>query len=411
MTMSQYEQVYITDIAYGGDGVGRLADGNVVFVPYAAMGDLVEIMVTERKKLFCRGVINEIIEPSADRTTPKCRYYGKCGGCAYQHLNYEAEIDAKTKQFNDLIRRIGKFESFPEPELIFPSPLEYGYRNKIRLEPGERELAATGYFVPYGYYMRDNTTFFMVRSCPLAQEPLNALLPRAIRSDWGKQNAKRKKPYTLTLRVTTDGETSYYFGQAPLNMTWLRERLLDVEYRVPVGGFWQVNPPVAERLLEIAKAWTADLPVSELIDVYGGAGTFTMQIGQRFAKRALVESDIPAVEAADFTFQEAAMPVTLWKGTADEFLPADDGPLAEANLSETLLVLDPPRSGCQPSVLQALIDRPPKFILYVSCNVATLARDLKILCDHNLYKPTRSAIFDMFPKTAHFESMTLLERQ
>ena len=220
----EYARVIITDIAYGGDGVGRLADGSVVFVPFTAVGDDVEIEITERKAAFCRGVVRKFVAAGQGRATPCCRYYGRCGGCSYQHLTYETEVACKAKQFKTLMARVGKFESFPELESVNPSPQDYGYRNKLRLEPGERTLEATGYYVPYGYFERDNTTFMMVKSCPLAQDALNKMLPKAIRSDWGRQNAKRKEPYPLTLRITTDGDCCFYFGQASPKLSWLKEK-------------------------------------------------------------------------------------------------------------------------------------------------------------------------------------------
>ena len=407
----EYARVIITDIAYGGDGVGRLADGSVVFVPFTAVGDDVEIEITERKAAFCRGVARKFVAAGQGRATPCCRYYGRCGGCSYQHLTYETEVACKAKQFKTLMARVGKFESFPELESVNPSPQDYGYRNKLRLEPGERTLEATGYYVPYGYFERDNTTFMMVKSCPLAQDALNKMLPKAIRSDWGKQNAKRKEPYPLTLRITTDGDCCFYFGQDSQKLSWLKEKLLGVTYRVPVGGFWQVNPPVAERLLQTVKAWCEALPTKgHLLDIYGGAGTFTMQLGPMFDHRSLVESDVPAVNAADFALQEAGLVTELWKGPAEEFLSAADGPLANIDLDQTVAVIDPPRMGCLPKAISALRDRPPKYLIYVSCNPATLARDLKLLCADGLYKPEKCALFDMFPRTAHFESVVLLSK-
>ena len=210
-------------------------------------------------------------------------------------------------------------------------------------------------------------------------------------------------------RRVDDGDCCFYFGQASPKLSWLKEKLLDVTYRVPVGGFWQVNPPVAERLLQTVKSWCEALPAKgHLLDIYGGAGTFTMQLGPMFSHRSLVESDVPAVNAADFALQEAGLITELWKGPAEEFLSAKDGPLANIDLDQTVAVIDPPRMGCLPKAISALRDCPPKYLIYVSCNPATLARDLKLLCADGLYTPEKCALFDMFPRTAHFESVCLL---
>jgi 23S rRNA (uracil1939-C5)-methyltransferase len=129
-----------------------------------------------------------------------------------------------------------------------------------------------------------------------------------------------------------------------------------------------------------------------------------------FDHRSLVESDVPAVNAADFALQEAGLATELWKGPAEEFLPAEDGPLANIDLDKTVAVIDPPRMGCLQQVVNALRKRPPKYLIYVSCNPATLARDLKLLCADSLYTPEKCALFDMFPRTAHFETVVLLSK-
>jgi 23S rRNA (uracil1939-C5)-methyltransferase len=135
-----------------------------------------------------------------------------------------------------------------------------------------------------------------------------------------------------------------------------------------------------------------------------------MQLGPMFDHRSLVESDVPAVNAADFALQEAGLVTELWKGPAEEFLSAADGPLANIDLDQTVAVIDPPRRGCLPKAISALRDRPPKYLIYISCNPATLARDLKLLCADGLYKPEKCALFDMFPRTAHFETVVLLSK-
>ena len=398
------ERIRIGDLAFGGEGVGRLADGSVVFVPFTAVGDDVTIEVTERKPTFCRGEVVQVNEPGPGRTDPVCRHFGRCGGCAYQHLDYATELAAKQKQFKDLIRRLGKFEDFPEPE-VHGAPQPYGYRNKLRLEPSQRTLEATGYRVEYGYCQRDNETFFMVKNCPLARPELNTLLPKAVRSDWGRQNARREAPYTLTLRIDTTGTTGYYFGKPSPKLPWFNEELLGHTYRVPTGSFWQVNPPVAECLLATVRNWLADSPADTLVDAYGGVGTFSLALGFKMKHRVLIEADPAAGTAADYNHKAAALSCDIITGTTEGAIERVlDGTAPES----TIVVLDPPRTGCHQQVLETLRRHRTATVVLVSCNVATMARDLRLLCAGGLYRPVKSALFDMFPRTAHFESLCLL---
>lgn len=403
MTM---ERIRIADIAFGGDGVGKLADGSVVFVPFTAVGDDVTIDVTERKQSFARAVPVQVNEAGPGRVRPLCKYFGRCGGCAYQHLDYPTEIAAKTKQFKDILARLGRFDAFPEP-VVVPAPQEYEYRNKLRLEPANRTLENDGYHLEYGYCERDNETFFFVRNCPLARPELNKLLPKAIRSDWGRQNAKREKPYTLTLRIATDGTTGFYFGRPSPKLPWFRETLNDRVFKVPTGSFWQVNPDVASSLLKTVSTWLEPIQAKTLVDAYGGVGTFSLALDHTFAKHILIEADPSAVTAAEHNFADAGLKCQLIQDNTEDALPKLLPKLKPAN---TLVVLDPPRTGCHQRVLETLRKCAPQHILYVSCNVATLARDLKLLCAGNLYTPTHSGLFDMFPKTAHFECVVCLTR-
>lgn len=400
------ERIRIADVAFGGDGVGRLADGSVVFVPCTAVGDDVTIEVTERRQAFCRASLVQLNESGPGRCSPLCRHFGNCGGCAYQHLDYATELAVKHRQFRSLMARLGKFTDFPDSE-AFPAPNPYGYRNKLRLEPSARRLEADGYHLDYGYCQRDNQTFFKLKECPLAQPELNALIPKAVRSDWGRQNARRPEPFNLTLRRDTSGTTAFYFGKASTKLPWLTERLLSHTYRVPTGSFWQVHPPVAERLLATARDWLAELPPTDaLIDAYGGVGTFSIALGDDHPRRILIESDPAAIEAADYNHRQAGLIADIIGATTEEALPKA---LKSLRGQRATVVLDPPRTGCHPDVITALRRHRVPLLLYVSCNAATLARDLRLLCADALYTPIHSAIFDMFPRTAHFESAVLLK--
>ncbi|MDD3952933.1 MAG: TRAM domain-containing protein, partial [Lentisphaeria bacterium] len=147
----QLINVTISDLAFGGDGVARLEEGPVVFVPFAALGDVLEVEITECKKSYLRGRITQILVAGPDRIEPPCRHFGRCGGCSYQHLQYSAEFAAKQKQLLDLLQRIGGFQSLPPLDSSFAAPVLYGYRNKLRLEPSEPVREDDGIHMTYGY--------------------------------------------------------------------------------------------------------------------------------------------------------------------------------------------------------------------------------------------------------------------
>ncbi len=415
MEIGQQINVTIDAIAFGGDGVARTDEG-VVFVPYSAIGDTGIIRITSVSKNFSRGEFIARNQDGVGRCEPVCPYYGQCGGCQYQHLDYETEFAAKRQQLVDVLTRLGKISALPELSIAFPAPQAYGYRNKLRLEAQPSTNPETGKRqVTYGYYKNDNKSFFRVKECPLAQDSLNRLILKAARSDWGQANSHRKgpKPKTyapaaMTIRVTSAGETAFYFGFAPTRLTWLREELAGFEYAVPVGSFWQINPPVASALLENVAQWVAELPLKSLIDAYAGVGTFSCAMKNPFVERLLIEYDKGATAAAQTNLQNRGYACQIIADATEKALPKN---LPKYQADSTLVILDPPRTGCQDVVLDSIIKNRPAAVLYVSCNAATLARDLRKLCsnENSPYQVTKLGIFDMFPRTAHFETAALLQ--
>jgi len=408
LELGQVITVTINDLAFGGDGVARLEGGAVVFVPFAAPGDVLEIEITEQKKSYLRGRITQIQTAGPDRTEPLCRHFGRCGGCSYQHISYPAEFSAKQKQLLDIMQRIGGFRDLAALDFSFPAPEIYGYRNKLRLEPSEPVREDHGIYMAYGYCLKDSQEFFTVKECPLAMPVINQTIGKAIRSPWGRQNAKKPIPAPITLRASADGQCHYYFGRAPVNVSWLKEKIGDQEVSVPLGSFWQVNSQVADQLLKTVASWAEPLPVENLIDAYSGVGTFSIALNRPFRERILIESDRPAADAANQNLATRGYGCQIIKGTTEQALPKV---LKTTNPKQTLALLDPPRTGCQEKVLQTLLKYQPEHIFYISCNPSTLARDLKKLCSGGKYQLEKTALFDMFPRTAHFEAAVHLSRQ
>ena len=404
MDIGSVVQLEISDIAFGGDGVARDAEGRVVFVPFTALGDVADIEIVEVHSRFARGRLREVVEPGEGRVEPRCPHYGRCGGCCYQHLDYEHEVSAKVRQLHDVLERVGRLENVPPPEPVVPSPEPFGYRNKLRVEPIVSADAGDGPpEVAYGFCELDNETFFALDSCPLAASALNDVLPKAQRSDWARKNAARPHPGPLTLRLAADGRTAFYFNRAPRRVPWLREQLCGGEVGVPLGSFWQVNGAVGERLTSTVADWCCEAPSDVFIDAYAGVGPFSLAVGNRIPRHVLVERDKEALDAAEYNHRQWGIKdVLLQAGTTEKLIPKGLRSLRHKG-AEAIVVLDPPRHGCADRVIASLARSKVPRIVYVSCNVSTLARDLKRLCKETDFAVQRIAFFDMFPQTAHFE--------
>ena len=403
--------VTITDLAFGGDGVARTPEG-VIFVPLTAVGDTALVEVTEARKNFARGKLLELREPGPGRAEPQCPHFGVCGGCQYQHLDYQTEFAAKQKQLLDLLTRVGRFQQLPPLERAVAAAEPYGYRNKLRFEARPARTDEGRKVVDYGYLQNDNKTFLKILHCPLGRPELDKLRFTATSSQWNDHNAHRKDnqaPAPLTLRIDSRGTKEFYFGFAPGRISWLNERLNDIEYKVPAEAFWQINPPVAEQLLAAIDEWTRELPLTSLVDAYAGVGTFSCALtNPKIVERLVIESFRQATEAAQYNLQQRGYACQIVAETTEKALPRL---LPKFPADTTLVVIDPPRTGCQDKVLKALLASRPACVAYISCNPATLARDLKLLCENGAYRLEKVAIFDMFPRTAHFETATLLVRQ
>ena len=444
----------VETLVYGGDGLARI-DGRVVFISETAPGDTVRFRVTAVKKNFARAIPLEIISPSPDRIAPCCRVTDpdtgqltRVPGCVYDHISYPAELAAKHQQLCGFIRRIIRNEdekirnwelgvrnentetpataasttsSVPccnqvpvaaftpprSPQLLIPNsqflipPVPLHYRNKITLHLQQGRL---GYRQDPGHRVLD------ISACPLARPELNALLATLHES-----GAFRALPdgTDIVLRHTPhDG--AIWWSQSPghsvsADAPMLTEQSPAGLMLVPRDGFYQVNPAVGDALVRAAQAWFTQIPdTPELLDLYCGVGVFGLACLKAAPTRLTgIESGRAAIDAARLnakalglraTFQCAAL------GQRDRFDPRRY--LGEP--SRAACIVDPPREGLAPSVAAALAASGIRRILYVSCDPATLTRDLAILLRGG-YRLVSVRLFDMFPRTAHFETIAELE--
>lgn len=394
--------------------MGRLEDGRTLFVPRTAPGDLVSLSRLHEHARFARARIGELLEAGPDRVAPRCAHYqaDDCGGCQLQHLSLAAQRTAKRQIVADALTRIGRLD-LPVPELI-PAEPAWGYRARITLAVGPGRRRA-------GFHPVDepHRVFGLVR-CEVAAEPLNALwaalarqlhlLPAdathlVLRLDrkGGAHVVVRAKATDAWSRGPQLAEALARAG-APAAVWWEPEKGAP---RVMGGGietfpatvFEQVHPAMGDRIREFAVTALGEVAGAHLWDLYAGMGDATDAMAARGATVESVELDRRAVAWAERR-GPAAPAVTRHAGRAEDLVARLRAPAA--------VLVNPPRAGMDPRVTDALIGRRPGRIAYVSCDPATLARDLGRLAIGG-YRAVAVQPFDLFPHTAHVETVAVLE--
>ncbi len=380
---AEFLELEITALSSEGDGIGHDEEGRVVFVPFTAPGDRVRVRVETRKPRFLRGAVETLLEPGASREDPVCSVYGSCGGCSWQHVTYEAQLRAKVDQVRAAFQRIAKLT--PPSCEITPSPTPYAYRSRARVLREDGRV---------GYRRRRSHALCAINRCPILSEPLEDAM-RALQDD----------------PDAPDGEWELAVGEAAVRRSHrygndsdrITLPLAGDRLGVSPGVFFQSNVGLHEPLLEavLRAAGRGDLA----LDLYAGAGFFTLGLARRFGRVVAVESYPEAchdcrrnLEAAGIT-NALIVPGRLERAMAD-------APLA--SLHPESIVLDPPRSGVHESALEWLAERGADRIVYLSCDPATLARDVAALCRRG-YSLAGLQAFDLFPQTPHVEVLAVLE--
>ena len=372
--MGQRLTLRIEDLAFGGEGVGR-ADGFVVFVPFVAVGETVEVEITERKAHYARARLLRILEPSPDRVQPVCEHFGRCGGCQYQHLRYEAQLQVKHKQVTDLLQRIGGIDpSVVQP--VVPCPRPYGYRNRIMVRSQwnkpERRMNV-------GFLRWDCGLVEDVRECKIAEPGINEQL----------QRVRAHPPPKSGLKVVL--------------------RLPPADWVVPPDSFFQNNFHLLPELVRSVREAVTRSGTRYLVDLYCGVGFFALELAGSVERFVGVEYDRRAVTAARENARRRNITNgSFLAGRVEEWLPQI---LQEMPAGQSVFLVDPPRKGLTPEAVQMLLQARPRALIYVSCHPATLARDLKALRDDGSYHLVRVTPLDMFPQTQHVECVAELHRQ
>jgi 23S rRNA (uracil1939-C5)-methyltransferase len=386
-------------LAYGGDAVARF-EGLAIFIPLAAPGERLRIRVTEKRKNFARGVIEEILVPSPSRREPPCRYFGDCGGCQLQHIDYRAQLEAKASFVHDALARIGKID-WPDEIEVRSSP-EFGYRARAqvkieRLEAGERSPIRIGFTRAASHSVCD------VEQCPILIPELDAALGSLRKTLLGSPD--------ITDRVLSGGRigelaiaagdsgVSVEPGIAGLPTGNVTRVVCGATYSFTPATFFQGNPSLLEALVEEALGAASGASALEL---YAGVGLFTVQLARRFERVLAIESDPIASSLARQNLAANSTKNVLFETGRAETVLAGLAPNSEVDF----LMLDPPRAGAA-GVLNRIIAFKPPRISYVSCDPTTLARDLRVLTASG-YDLTSVTAFDLFPQTYHVETVAHL---
>ena len=368
--------VTITDYSSRGEGVARLDDGRVVFVHGAARGDVCKIRIISEQSRSCRGVIAEIIEPSKHRIEPDCPAYPLCGGCDFRHITYEEELAAKLKRVNDVLLRLAG-QSIRVDEILATGQVE-GYRNKAVFHTSKQ-----GDAIEIGFYSTSSHDLVPIRRCMLLEDDLNIALEKL----WA---APKNVGRNVTLRAE--------------NM--VGDELFEIEldglaFEASMESFFQVNNDAALLLFRKAREY-ADLSKREmLLDLYCGVGTLTLFAGRDAGSALGVEFNATAVENAKANAKRNGF-------VHIDFLCADAAKWESTGINPNCVIVDPPRKGLSVNAVKKMHELSPERIVYVSCDPATLARDIARL--HN-YKAKSISAIDMFPRTSNIECCLLLYRK
>lgn len=375
-----------------GAGVGRI-DGWVVFVPFCLPGEIVRARVFRNDKNCSHADLVEVLTPSPDRIEPGCPLFGDCGGCQYQHLNYETQLEWKSRQVGELLKHMAGVV-FPV-NTCEPSPRIWNYRSKITPhfdKPQDGEIGPIG-FLAAGRRLVD------VPQCPIAMEEINRELP-AIRDGVRQRAASFKRGATVLLRATEERVETDFRAVAT-------EHVGELKFQFLAGDFFQNNPFILPAFTGYVARQAAAGGARFLVDTYCGSGLFALTLAKNFEQVAGVEVSETSCEwARKNAAANDIKNATFLTASAEEIFAGIAFPA-----EETAVVIDPPRKGCTPEFIDQLVKFSPSRLVYVSCDPATQIRDLKQLRDGG-YELEDVQPFDLFPHTRHLECvMTLVKAQ
>jgi 23S rRNA (uracil1939-C5)-methyltransferase len=442
----QQVRLKIETISHQGEGVAKL-DGYTVFVPYAAPGDQVIAEVVSAKKDYARAIIREI-ETSGQRVEPKCPWYSECGGCNLQHLDYRDQLRVKTETVKSTLMRIGGIS----PGIVRPAlpTRPWSYRNKLQAPVGLHRGELTA-----GMYKPRSHDLVPVTDCAIQHQPNNAVAREIVKvaretgiAPWNEETHRgtlrhvvvrrseltrqtlvtlvvskldfpRREEFLNRLKEQIRNVHSLVLNENPRptnvilgdreEVIWgpgyITDRIGDLQFKISSRSFWQVNPEGTEKIYEKVKEFAQLTGEKVVLDIYCGTGSIGLYLADQAGKVIGIERNFSAIQdARDNACLNGLANAEFHAGRAEDVLPK-----IAADLTADVVILDPPRKGCDATMLEAVVKISPERIIYVSCNPATLARDLKILEERG-YLAQEVQPIDMFPHTNHVETVVLMSR-
>lgn len=391
-------EVTIEKWVYGGSGLAR-PEGQVTLVPFTLPGETVKIEPLREKTSMVEGRAVEWVTRAEERQEPKCKVFGKCGGCDYQHAAYETQTKLKVEILREVFRRVGKMDAPEVIETIADEP--WGYRNRSQFHLRGEKI---------GYLAAGSHDLVPVEECPISSPKIN----EALKELRGLTRHRRWPRFIREIELFTNGEqvmanvleTEGNQRIAKSFFEWLGTKIAGADageliyetgggkYRVSHGSFFQVNRFLVDRLSETAIPETGG---ETALDLYAGVGLFTIPLARKFAKVAAVETNAQAVRDLEFNTSEAQIAVESHRLQSEQYL---DG----LTSAPDFVLADPPRSGLGKNVVASLTRIKPARLTVVSCDPGTLARDAAGLRAAG-YRLTKLTMVDLFPQTYHIESV------
>jgi 23S rRNA (uracil1939-C5)-methyltransferase len=405
-------QTTIEKLVYKGYGLGHYR-GKVVFVPFSVPGDRLLVRPFEEKKTFVRAEIVRIMEPGNGRINPVCPHFGRCGGCHWQQLEYARQVEAKKNILEEIMHH--RFPHMHElPIAMKASSHPFGYRSRARVQ-----LKGTGKNASVGFFRHGSHQIEDIENCPLFRPPLNEALS-SLRKYKQKVDTDGN-PYEMDMacseeentwatartEISTNNSITTLLGNRRGEEVIFRRTVGDFQYSVSASVFFQANDFMIAELVDLVRECVRDAGVDSALELFSGVGLFTLPLASQFARVAAVEnsdaaSRLCALNAKSYNFsniEHVCSDVSTWLSSPDADL---QGPF-------DLILLDPPRAGASPGIMEKIVKLAPETILYVSCDPQTLSRDLTRISSHH-YAIERVSALDMFPQTYHFETVVLLRK-
>ena len=417
----------ILTLAFGGEGIMR-ERGFVIFVPFTAIGDRITCQIKEVKKSFAKGVLVDLLEPSPDRTTPKCPYYGKCGGCQLQHLKPEAQADYKLNAVRDSLRRIGHLV-FPLPQMI-PASLNWAYRRHITLHLGPKND-----FFEAGYIAINHHSHIAVQTCPIFTssddtvvsqiQKLVALIPNPTKES-GRVTILKNHQGRYILSFLFERfiiEKSFLEKLLPLFPSFAgiildcagKQTLIGdcyselhfdgLDFRFTPQAFVQNHPEQSLKIYQQIASIASQEAGLHILDLYCGFGITSLLLARQGHHVTGIEFNPHSIRFAEENSSRNHLQgkANFLKGDVEKILPR------ALQLGKDLMIINPPRQGLTPEVRKLILKANAKTLIYISCMPSTLARDLSDFSQKG-YKIENITIYDMFPQTAHVETLVCLRR-